>query len=283
MTREKQSFMDLCAELFTRVDGNGVTLPDGSRIALFEAPVSGFAAAGDAIFTEFKRPEVIGPGFWTPEEWLPGAKTVASLFFPFTAAVRESNRAAGPDPSAAWLYGRIEGQQFIGAYMAALRDRLSEQGRVCVPSLDERFQVRDVPVEVPGEPPDTHVESRWSERHAAFACGLGTFGLSRGLITRRGMAGRFASVILSRELEPDRRDYTGPYDYCVRCGACVTRCPAGAISLARGKNNDLCRRYVNRMGEKYKPRYGCGKCQTGVPCEDALPGERGRTEGKCPP
>ena len=30
--------------------------------------------------------------------------------------------------------------------------------------------------------------STWSERHAMYAAGLGTFGLSKGLITKKGMA-----------------------------------------------------------------------------------------------
>ena len=31
--------------------------------------------------------------------------------------------------------------------------------------------------------------------HAAYLCGLGTFGLSRGIITKPGMAGRFGSIM----------------------------------------------------------------------------------------
>jgi epoxyqueuosine reductase len=37
--------------------------------------------------------------------------------------------------------------------------------------------------------------SSWSERHAAYAAGLGTFGLCDGLITARGKAVRFGSII----------------------------------------------------------------------------------------
>ena len=113
-----------------------------------------------------------------------------------------------------------------------------------------------------------------SERHAAYACGLGTFGLSRGIITQKGMAGRVASMIVDSTLETDERPYSGVYDYCVKCGACAKRCPAGAITVERGKNNALCSRYLDRMGERYAPRYGCGKCQTGVPCEHKIPGQK---------
>ena len=36
--------------------------------------------------------------------------------------------------------------------------------------------------------------SNWSERHVAYVCGLGTFGC-QGLITSKGLAGRFGSII----------------------------------------------------------------------------------------
>lgn len=116
--------------------------------------------------------------------------------------------------------------------------------------------------------------SNWSERHAAYVCGLGTFGLSKGLITEKGMAGRFASIIIDTEMIPDKRAYAGIYDYCTMCGACVRRCPAGAISKENGKNHNICNEWLQKMGKKYAPRYGCGLCQTKVPCESRIPGIR---------
>lgn len=275
MEDRRERVRRLCAALFARCPGNRVLLPDGEELTLFQPPLVGFARAEDGYFAACKAPQVVGPLFWTPEEWLPGAGAVISLFFPFTPAVRESNRPHPADPSPAWLYGRIEGQQFIGRLMAALKGELEAAGAAaCVPSLDGRFRVEQRPADTP-DGPGFHAESRWSERHAAYACGLGTFGLSRGLITRVGMAGRLGSVIVSWILEGDRRDYDGVYDWCIRCGACARRCPAGAISLEHGKNNRLCGDYVRKTGERFAPRYGCGKCQTGVPCERGRPAGHG--------
>lgn len=79
--------------------------------------------------------------------------------------------------------------------------------------------------------------SNWSERHVAFVCGLGTFGLSKGLITEKGIAGRLGSLIVSEKFAPRTREYTDIYEYCTRCGACIRRCPAGAISLENGKEH----------------------------------------------
>ena len=72
--------------------------------------------------------------------------------------------------------------------------------------------------------------SSWSERHVAFVCGLGTFGLSKGLITEKGICGRFGSVVTTAELPRTERPYTGIYEYCIQCRACARNCPVGAIS-----------------------------------------------------
>ena len=267
----KEKFVNDCMALFAQCPGNRIEIPDEMPMELFEPPLIGFASAADEIFMKYKEKEVVGPMFSSPEEWLPGAKTVVTFFFPFTESVRESNRETPDQPSAPWLYGRIEGQQFINSFMGQLQRHLTDTGiKACVPSMDKRFKVQ---IEACGENggEDFHADSRWSERHAAYACGLGTFGMSKGLITERGMAGRIASIIIEAEFEPDEHPYTGLYDFCIRCGACALRCPAKAISMEYGKNNIKCNSYLNALKEKCAPRYGCGKCQVGVPCEFGKP------------
>ena len=112
--------------------------------------------------------------------------------------------------------------------------------------------------------------SNWSERHAAYAAGLGTFGLSKGLITGKGVAGRCLSIISSLPLEADKR-HLGIYDNCSNCGACIRNCPAAAISKERGKNHYLCSEFIESVRAKCAPRFGCGKCQVDVPCEAGAP------------
>ncbi len=268
----KDAFLKDCVAVFRETEGNRVDIPGIGEVVLYDEPLIGFASADDRLFEEYRRPEVIGENFYTPTQWLPSAGTVAAFFLPFTEAVRVSNRADKREPSLDWLYARIEGQTFINRFMDGLRRRLEGKGvDACVPGRDNRFGTLREPTEENGLA-DFHVNSRWSERHAAYACGLGTFGLSRGLITAKGMAGRFASVIVSEKWEASERPYTGVYDYCIRCGACARNCPAGAISLETGKNNTLCDVYATKLKEKFAPRYGCGKCQVGVPCECMAPG-----------
>ena len=159
----------------------------------------------------------------------------------------------------------------LNGFMDLLQYHLTDAGiGACVPSMDGRFLAqRESLIGEDGD--DFPVNSRWSERHTAYACGLGTFGLSRGLITKRGMAGRITSIIINAEFEPDERPYTGIYDFCIRCGACALKCPVKAISMEYGKNNAKCSSYLDKTNELYSPRYVCGKCQVGVPCEAKMP------------
>lgn len=55
------------------------------------------------------------------------------------------------------------------------------------------------------------------------------------------------------------------------CGKCVRNCPVNAITIENGKNNHTCSVFLDITSEKYKPRYGCGKCQVEVPCESRIP------------
>jgi Uncharacterized Fe-S protein len=227
------------------------------NLPIFDPPLLGVAAADDPLFASLKTVEAVGPHHLSPTEWLPGARTVISYFLPFSAAVREANRQPGP-PATEWLYGRIEGEMVNDALRHFLVELLSAAGCPSLaPALDPRFAV-------------VKRRSNWSERHVAYIAGLGTFSLNCSLITARGAAGRVGSVVTGLALESTRRPYTGTHEYCTRCGACIRRCPPGAIDEA-GKHHAPCADYLDETKLRYQPRYGCGKCQTGVPCEDRIP------------
>ncbi len=241
----------------------GNAMPAHGNMRMYDAPLVGFAAADDAYFAAFKNPDIIGERFLTPDIWLPGARTVISYFLPFTEDVRKSNRQPGL-PSEEWASARIDGEAFNSAVRRFLIAYLEANGaQAMAPALDSHF----------------HVVSRvsnWSERHAAFVAGLGTFSLSRSLITKKGTAGRIGSVITTIELPATERPYQSYYEYCPfltkgKCGACIRRCPPKAISPA-GKDNRLCGDYIdNEVLPLFTPRYGCAKCNTTVPCESRIP------------
>ena len=276
---DKEQTRRFAEELWSRVPGNmlceemGIK-PEHVGTLMYDVPIVGFGAADDPLFEVYKKPGVIGPWHMSPEEWLPEAKTVISFFFPASEAVRESNRKSERTASDLWAYARIEGQEFIRSYMEAVELWFREQGiAACVPSADPRWQQMKAGKGIEGYPEirEDSFGSRWSERHAAYVCGLGTFGLSKGLITRRGMAGRFGSVVVGAAFDADPRPYTGIYDYCSRCGACIRRCAGHAIDLEHGKDHMKCMTYVRAASVVHAPRYGCGLCQTGVPCEGRIP------------
>ena len=258
------------------VDGDIALRPDIAGMRLFEEPLVRCAAASDPFFGELLRPEVIGSHFRLPGDWLSGAQTVVSLFFPFTDVILRSNRPDLEWPSQEWLHGRIEGQKLILALCARLVEALSLEGYAAVtpaahPDFWKCSRRRRREEEGGGGPGFT---SNWSERHVAHVAGLGTFGLSAGLITEKGMAGRFGSVVTTLKVEPDPRPYARFDEYCSYCGACIPRCTFGAISLEGRKDHVICGEISARNKKKFHPRYGCGKCQVRVPCERGIPKKR---------
>ena len=58
--------------------------------------------------------------------------------------------------------------------------------------------------------PDLGIASKWSHRHAAFAAGLGTFGLSDGFISEKGKAIRITSMVIEADLELYGPEGQGP-------------------------------------------------------------------------
>jgi epoxyqueuosine reductase QueG len=229
-------------------------------LRLYAEPLLAVADARDPLWAGLKAPKVVGPRHRSPGEWLPEARSVVVYFLPFSEPVRRANRKPGITATE-WLYGRWEGES-CNVALAGFLARLIEAagGRAVAPMADPRFQVADM-------------RSNWSERHAAFIAGLGTFSLSRSLITRLGSAGRVGSVITDAALEPTPRAYQGVTEYCGQCGRCIERCPCRAITPS-GKDHLPCKAYLDQTRALYAPRYGCGKCQTAVPCEAGIPVKR---------
>ena len=235
--------------------------PKYAGMRIFDAPILAFGSADDEIYLRFKSPEVIGAHFVQPIEWLLEVKTVISFFLPYRDEIKIANAASFDLPADEWLHGRFEGQMYVQCLSTYISDLLNNAGfKSLVPASDPRFGYGG-----------GIFTSNWSERHAAFACGLGTFGLSKGIITEKGTCGRIGSVITTLDLPKDERAYEGVYEYCATCGACAANCPANAITLAEGKDHALCSDFLEMTRERFDPRYGCGKCQVKVPCESGIP------------
>lgn len=256
----------------------GNEMPDGGRY--FDEPLVGVAAGDNPLFIRFR--EAVGPFHWLPSEVINRSgcdseelkTSVISWVLPINRAVRESNRLEKIFPSRQWALTRNFGEAFNSTLRNHVVAWFMARGiKAAAPQLvDGWHQVNDGP---------NGIASTWSERHAAFAAGLGTFSLNDGLITERGMAHRLGSVVAAIALAPTSAIEKGRYDNCLyhrvgRCGVCISRCPVKALSR-EGHDKNLCMGYVygtipGQIRELYGvTQTGCGLCQTAVPCEAINP------------
>lgn len=261
-------------------------LDESPGVAMFDPPIVGVASADDPWFTRLK--EVIGDFHWTPQEALgqaaPGAtaRSVISWVMPVNETARKANRCETRLPARTWVYTRAFGEPLLSRLREGLVRELQKLGFAAVaPAIAPQNKVE--------RRPGVGLASCWSERHAAFVAGLGTFGISGGLITRRGIAHRLGSVVTDAEIPATPRPYgDDPWAWCLKtsrgtCGACIRRCPAEAIGeTVADRDKDACRRHLHetipaegRERYDFEPIRGCGLCQTAVPCEACNPTEAG--------
>lgn len=264
---------------------NNAIAPD-SGLPAFDEPLVGCAAGDDPMFAFIK--EDIGSDFyWTPAEAFaqahPGAGadaadlSVVAWILPQTELTRRAHRKAGPMPSIEWSRARYYGERVNdGLRQAVIRELAAHEILACAPAL--------LPAWSRHLSEKYSFASAWSERHAAHVCGLGTFGLSDGLITPVGKAVRVGSLVVRAGFTPSPRSYTHHNEWCLfhasgKCNACMKRCPAGAITEA-GHDKEKCKRYIRTVTAAHveKEQLGfkvnsCGLCQTKVPCENRNPTE----------
>lgn len=252
-------------------------------------PIVGFASGTDPIFFEYKT--IIGSFHLTPREVITTTLkergksllineveqiSVISWVLPANEDIRISNRQETKYPSKLWAYTREFGEACNHALKRHVITFLEDLGYVTIaPTLLPTFRYfRDEKV---------GWVSIWSERHIAYACGLGTFSLNDGFITPKGIAVRLGSVVTLLKLSPSEMRYQHYRENCLffrveKCGKCISRCPAGAIT-EKGHDKDKCREYLESESMKVRQReYGmknpsasCGLCQTQVPCEFEIP------------
>ncbi|MFH0725351.1 MAG: epoxyqueuosine reductase [Pseudomonadota bacterium] len=272
------------------------TLQNGTGEPAWDSALVGFASGADPIWQQYK--EYVGAFHWTPwevfnqhrpEKTVSAAQlTVVSWILPQRELVRQANRRTKKFPAEEWARIRIYGEEFNVALRRHVVNSLEQTGYAAVaPMLTPNWTI------VKSE--RFSYASSWSERHAAHAAGLGTFGLCDGLITARGKAMRAGSIVARIPIEPTPRPYASHRAYCLffadgTCGKCIDRCPARAITEA-GHDKEKCRLHLvrssNYVKETYKfDGYGCGLCQVGVPCEAGIPVRAAREaleRGELPP
>jgi epoxyqueuosine reductase len=268
-------------EIVATSEENTLNLPTGEKA--FDTPLVGFSNGADPLFEQYVAH--IGDFYLTPLDIFnksfprektvaPGALTIVSWVLPSTTHTRNDQASAVRRPSERWIRLRYYGELFNEWLRRSLAARLSEAGiQTVAPVLEPFWSQCDTGPYTPC--------SNWSERHAAYAAGLGTFGLCDGLITPVGKAMRTGSVVARIAIPPSERPYTDPHAYCLyyshgTCGKCISRCPVKAIG-ASGHDKQTCMRYTTQKMREYAlDEHGidvsvCGICQAGIPCTAHIP------------
>lgn len=251
---------------------------EGIKDHYYDEPIIKFASAEDPLFEEYKT--IIGSDHLTPDEAFEMAfgknsfhgGTVISVVLPINEKIRKSNGEQKVWASKEWALLRAFSDVFRKEFYKFFEDFLSKMGyRTVGPHGAEWFKTNST---------DSGPSSNWSERHIAYAAGLGTFGINDGFITEKGIAIRLASFVTELKLDADVRVAKNHTENCLLyskgiCGACIKRCPVNAIS-ENGHDKIKCYKYCygeesRKLAESYggnpKAGSGCGLCQTKVPCE----------------
>jgi epoxyqueuosine reductase len=265
-------------------DSSNNFIEPGSTVPAFAEPLVGISSGRDDLFTFLKTD--IGPDhYWTPQEAFslayPEEKvnadelSVIAWILPQTKETRQAHRKADRMPSIEWSKSRYYGEKVNENLRTYVVELFADKGiQACAPVLLPQWSQFTS---------DRYgFASCWSERHTAHVCGLGTFGLSDGLITPVGKAVRVGSVIVRKKLSVTPRTYKSHNEWCLRhsgikCIACIKRCPVGAISES-GHDKVKCKHYTRtvtsvhveneQLGFKVN---SCGLCQTKIPCEYRRP------------
>jgi epoxyqueuosine reductase len=267
-------------------------------IPIFDDVLVGIADGDDPIFQDYKT--LIGNFHLTPREALekylhectgivdkhPHRISVISLVLTTPHTIRLNMRRETVLASKLGNNSACEQKAFslhqIPDYLISMLKDLGHQA--VAPSCTDCFRV----IELPQGPAST-----WSEKHIAYAAGLGTFGLSASLITPRGITIHCVSVVTDLALPSNPRLYPDHLANCSffqdgSCGRCIDRCPVGAITK-QGFNKIRCRDYqereqpemIKQMGKTgYISEPTCGLCQMKVPCEDRIPPSKKVTKHK---
>lgn len=274
-------------------------LKDFGGQEIFAGVRIGVADGDDPVFERLRS--VVSPNHIQPrsllEKLAPSSSDlthirVISWALSFAEPIRKSNRS-GVWPSKMYSAARNNG--------GALNFIISRK-------LVTSFRMRGFAAEAPRltkaydafRRPETTFSSTWSERHAAYAAGLGRFGLNGSLISPLGSHVRLGSLIVSFPVTPTKAPAGSFRADCWEsageiCGRCIQRCPVGAIS-SQGLDKEKCYAMRQAVRSRYLQSYaqememhqapivkngrrvlgyslGCALCQCGVPCEAKDPFE----------
>ena len=219
----------------------------------FRTPLVGFASVTDPLF--LRLPEIVGKHHIQPKDLLHSAQTVMAFFIPFAPAIVLANRGGGV--AREWAEAYLKTNALINSICEKVTIFLSEK------------EIEAKTVRATHTYDQKTLLASWSHRSVGFIAGLGRFGLNRMLITAKGCAGRYGSLVFAAKVTPDQRN---DEEFCIglrtgECRYCLDVCPVEALKpdgLDRSKCNE---RLLENS--KHFTELGlcdvCGKCVVG-PC-----------------
>lgn len=231
---------------------------ENDSVTAYRQPITGFVAADDPGFASLN--ELIGFEHMTPDDLLPGAKTIVSFFLPFAPEIPTANEKEKERVAREWALAYVETNALIGIITSRLIEVLEEQG------------VRAAAEPATGNFDETTLKSHWSHKSLAVLAGIGSFGLHQMVITDAGCAGRFGSLVIDAEIPFEK---PAPKERCEyyasgSCLDCVLACPANAIDEETPFDRKACwvqclvngRDFLD-LGDEVQV---CGKCAVVGPC-----------------
>lgn len=222
------------------------------RSDLFRKPLVAFSDASDKRYYELKN--IIGDWHKNPNELLPDVRGIISYFVPFTkdVALQPKNVKYG---SELWSEAYQEINKHFDVINEAIVSYLNGIGHSALGIKSTHTYDPKI------------LKCTWSHRSAAVIAGLGTFAANGLLLTEKGSAGRFCSVITSATLKSFKEPIK---DRCLykkngSCGLCLSVCPVGALT-PEGYDKFACVEELFRYERKLKMTTNlesadtCGKC-----------------------
>lgn len=226
---------------------------------LWRVPIVGYADALDPYIQ--RLPEIVAEGHKLPGDFMEDPKIVISYFVPFVPEVAQTNiHVKDNAASKEWT----DAYNTTNTMMARLNEYLAAEitkrgGRAVVPfGVGMKEEI---------------LKSDWSQRHLAYAAGLGTFGINNMLISEEGCCGRYNSIVADIPVEPDGHQEEEKCLYKSKglCKKCVENCFMGALTVEgfdRFKCFEACSKNLRETGADV-----CGKCNINIPCAFAAPGK----------
>jgi epoxyqueuosine reductase len=217
-------------------------------------PLVGAAAADDSRWARLKT--VAHAQHVLPEDLLPGARSVLAWFLPFQEGLVRENRR-GEWAAIRWGESYVRVNALLAALAKSAAEILGEHGARA--AANPPTQVFD----------RQKLVAPWSHRHAAWICGLGTFGVHNLLITREGPIGRFGSLVTDAIVAPSP---TLDEELCLvraggECSRCIKACPVQALRVDGFDRHACWQRCLSNASrlEQVGDAKVCGKCAVVCP------------------